>query len=114
MTPGAYDLNINKGLTFRRFISLATDGSPFSLLNCTAYSQIRATEQATDVLAVIECDILDPPGMGRLTLYLPPSVTAGLAPGRYVYDVILVFANGDREPLLTGKVVVHATITQIP
>ena len=48
---------------------------------------------------------------GKITLSMTDDTTAGIKPGRYMYDILLTKPSGDKEIALEGMIIVRAGIS---
>ena len=48
---------------------------------------------------------------GKITLSMTDDTTAGIKPGRYMYDILLTKPSGDKEIALEGMVIVRPGIS---
>jgi hypothetical protein len=62
-------------------------------------------------IATFVCTVSDAAN-GEFTMTMAPSVSSGLTPGRYGYDVSLTTAGGDRYYWLTGTATVQRTYSR--
>ena len=92
MAAGYQNLFIEKGATFDISISLDDAyGNAYDLTNATAKSQIRKSYYSQNNTAEFTTSI--DTFSGTISLGLQSSVTANIAPGRYVYDTFISFAG---------------------
>ncbi len=103
------NLVIDQGSTFSTTISLTDDdGLAIDLTGYTGQSQIRKHyTSATSVPFTVAIA----PSTGQVTLSLTATVTAGLASGRYVYDVELT-TGSTVSRVLEGLVTVSPEVTK--
>lgn len=106
------NLFIDQGTDFYAIIDVTdTDDNPFDLTGYTAYSQMRknyASSTAYDFTCV------DNNSAGQIELTMPSSITKDLEPGRYMYDVEIVYdASGDVTRVAEGIVTVNPGITRV-
>lgn len=117
MTPAQLDLTIYQGATFRKSFTWQT-GDPLTavdLTGCTMRMQIRERRDATEVIVELTSEnggITITPLTGQFALYLSATATAALAVTKAVYDLEIVFANGDVVRFLQGKVTVSPEVTR--
>ena len=82
------ELMVDRGTTFNATIVITNNATGESL-NISGYSfasQIRKSYYSANATANITCSI-NSAANGNLALAMANSVTAGIAPGRYVYDI---------------------------
>ena len=114
MTVFVQNLTINAGETFSRDLDiLSADGTGgVDLTGYTANSHIRKHTDSglSAVMAVGITSAAD----GKLSLSLTDSQTAGLAPGRHVYDVLLTKPSGSKMIAVEGTALVRPGISTGP
>lgn len=98
------DIVIEKGGTFRlRIECFSIDNQIIDLSDVTEVrSMLRYDFEATDPLLTFTGVVTSPATDGVCEVYASDTDTAALAPGRYVWDVELVFDSGDVLRLLSG------------
>lgn len=90
MAAGYQNLYIEKGSTFDITVTLDDAyGDAYDLSNATAKSQIRKSYYSANTTAEFTTSI--DTSTGTISLGLQSSVTANIAPGRYVYDTFISF-----------------------
>lgn len=111
MLPAKLDLTVYQGDDWERVLVFRdAAGVPENLTNMTGLSQIRPTAESDVLTATITVTVLDQiaaPGTVRLSM--PAAVTAGIAPGKYVYDMQLTPPTRTR---IAGKVTVVRQVTR--
>ena len=106
------NIYIDQGSDFTTVISL-TDANG-DILNLTGYSvlsQIRKTHGSTTIAATFTTAIVA--NTGQLTLTLTDVVTAAMTSGRYVYDVLLTDASGDKTRVLEGQAILTPGVSKV-
>lgn len=110
-----YDINIDQGQTYDLLLTYKTAaGQVRDLTGCSVAMQIRTAPGAPVVLDMADVAgglVIDPLD-GRISISIPDEVTAGLAAGRYKYDLVIEFPNGKSRRLLEGSVKVVAGIAR--
>ncbi len=105
------NLVIDQGTDFEATIDVTDqDGDAVNITGFTVSGQIRksyTSTTATDFTA----NIADPVA-GQVTIALSATTTAGLAAGRYVYDLEMLDAGGKRSRIVEGQVEVTPGVTQ--
>lgn len=103
------NLIIDQGSSFNVTIDLTNQNDEgLDLTGYTGQSQIRKTytsSTATTFTVAVSAG-------GHVTLSLDPSQTAGLAAGRYLYDVELTSSGGTVTRVVEGIVTVTPQITK--
>jgi hypothetical protein len=112
MAMTAY-LDIDQGSDFTTEIELENDdGTPMSLANSLVYSQFRKSYGSTTAFQ-FTAEISDALH-GKFKLSLPGVVSSTIKPGRYLYDVELLFSGQRKLRVVEGIVTINAEITRIP
>lgn len=105
------NLYIDQGTDFNVTVDVTnTDGSVLNLSNYTAVSQIRKTYGSSTVSATFATSIAA--AQGQVTLTLTDTQTAGLAAGRYVYDLNITSSAGTTTRVVEGQVVLTPGVTR--
>jgi nitrogen fixation protein FixH len=120
--PEGLNLTIYKGDTFSfafRLRSRTAYGSPgdyVSLDGATVKAQIRANEDATQVIAEFTCVIAepqtDPANTGRVTLSLTPDITGATNFNDGMWDVQVTWPDNTVTTYLRGSVKVIKEVTR--
>lgn len=109
--PAAYqNLYLEQGATFE--LTIAVDdvyGNTYNLTSTTAHSQMRKSYYSANATASF-VTIVNPYN-GSISLTLDAPTTANIAPGRYVYDTVLMQANSVVR-ILEGIVDVSPGVTR--
>lgn len=110
-TPANLPIVVRVGDTESLTLNLQnSDGTPINVTGRTYAAQIRATADATTVLASFTCAISNAAG-GVVTATLPAATTAALTPGVGVWD--LQETNGTVvTTLLAGPVTITQDVTR--
>ena len=110
------ELLIEQGATFSTTINVEdTAGAAINLYGYTASSQMRKSYYSSSPTATFNTAISS--NTGTITLSLSSTVTANIAPGRYVYDSIVSFegAPGTANTvvrILEGVIDVSPSVTR--
>lgn len=112
MAAGTYNILVEQGSTFSQTVTVKEDGSPKDLTGYSARAQMRPTRTSTTLTATFTCTI-STPSTGAIVMELDPSTTAGIADGRYYYD-LEIYTSGDAivSRLLQGEVTVSPEVTR--
>ena len=86
---------------YRDFYLDNDDGTPVGLTSYTGASQIRKCPESLNAAAQFEVSFVDRDN-GHFRLSLPQRKSATLKPGRYVYDVLLTDADGNKSIVVEG------------
>lgn len=88
--PAAYsNLYLEQGTTFTTTITLDdVYGDTYDLSGYRASSQMRKSYYSANATATFSTSINI--GLGTVTLDLDANTTANIAPGRYVYDAVII------------------------
>lgn len=110
--PGVYNFTTTQGDDVAEtFTFKDDDGAAINLTGYTFAAQMRRTPSDTAVLATFSFTITSAAG-GTVDMTLSKTVTAGLQPGVYPYDVQWTDAAGKVRTVLAGKVTVLAEVTR--
>ena len=105
------NLFIDQGTDFSVTVDVSdTDGSVLDLTGYTASAQIRKTYTSSNVSATFGTSISA--SAGQVTLSLADTVTAGLNPGRYVYDLNIESSGGQTTRVVEGQAIVTPGVTR--
>ena len=102
MAAGTYDIVIDQGSDFSIQVAISEDGTAVPVATHTARAQLRPSPTSATKTADFVCTIVDASG-GKINMQLSNSVTAGIASGKYYYDLELVNTNnGTVVQITTG------------
>ena len=103
---------INQGANFTTTVTISdSDGSALDLTSYTALAQIRKTYDsttATDFTAAFDSDRTT----GKITISLTDTQTTALNSGRYVYDLLITSAGGDKTRVVEGIATVNPSVSR--
>jgi hypothetical protein len=105
------NIYIDQGVDFSTTLSLFDEDIPIDVTGFEFFSQIRKI-YSTAIIANFTISEVDPES-GILNLILPASVTSELPPGKYVFDILLRYENGEITKILEGLVFIIQTVTRI-
>ncbi len=112
MAAGTYDIVIDQGSDFSIQVAISEDGTAVPVATHTARAQLRPSPTSATKTADFVCTIVDASG-GKINMQLSNSVTAGIASGKYYYDLELVNTNnGTVVRLLQGVARVTPEVTR--
>lgn len=112
MAAGYTELFLEQGTTFQSSITLdGTSGEPYDLTGFVAKSQIKKSYYSTTPKAEFVVNISQPPTSGVIVLNLSAAESVNIAPGRYVYDVVIKDNTGTVTRVLEGIVNVSPKVT---
>jgi hypothetical protein len=106
------ELYMDQGASFRNVINL-TDDVTNDTINISGYlvrSQMRRSYYSMNASANITCTITNAAN-GEVTLTLPPSNTANIKAGRYLFDVQTVDTSNNVVRILEGIITVTPRVT---
>lgn len=115
MSAGYQELFLEQGTTFNTLISLDdVYGQSYNLQNYSASSQMRKSYYSSNATAVFSTTVN---GLnGEILISLNANQTANIAPGRYVYD-ILIYNSSDAANttvrVLEGIINVTPRVTRV-
>jgi len=108
------ELLIDQGSTFRYQVSLSdiNDDTAFDLSNFTVTSHIKKTYKSLNPAAIFTTAFANnDPTNGAIELGLTDEETASLAPGRYMFDVVIESNTGAIYRVVEGLIEVNPGIT---
>lgn len=104
------NITIDKYSTFEKMFSFSDKNkAPFDLTGYSANSQIRKY-YSDSVVAEFDCEIVQPPTVGRVILRLDYLDTANVEPGKYLYDILLT-SSTERLRAVEGTAEITYNIT---
>jgi hypothetical protein len=102
------DLTLDQGATFEVTIELSdADDQPLDVSLAEAEASMRKHYTSTNSV-VFTCEL----GESELTISLTPEQTAALSPGRYVYDVKLIYTEEEIDRIIEGLITVTPQVTR--
>ena len=105
------DFTVKRGETFNKDIYFKVNGKPYNLAGYTAKSQIRPFVESKQLIAEIECTILEEQGIVHLGL--TKETTYNIPAGTYCYDLCLT-KNEANVYYLQGSFIVKKYVTEPP
>ena len=108
-----YNLVCDQATTFNFQFQIKNDNTPWDLTNYVATMTVRPFVGASTTTVVASTEngyIVLQGGNGTVTVTIPASVTEGIAPGRYSYDLVLDSGSVVTR-ILEGKFVVTGAVT---
>jgi hypothetical protein len=120
MEPTTLNLTIYQGATYRKTINWSAGDPtalPVNLTGCTLRMQIRESMSASAAILTLTNSnggiIVDAdPTTGSFELFISATNTAGITVSQAVYDLEVVFTDGDVVRLLQGKVTISKEVTR--
>jgi|TARA_B100000085_G_C18314327_1_gene419643 hypothetical protein len=109
----AYVSNIvvDVGANFDQSFNLETNANaPLNLTGYTGAAKLKKSAATSKTAADFVVSFPDPL-QGQLKISLGSTITAGLKPGRYVYDVLLTDTSSMKSRVVEGSAIVTAGIT---
>ena len=102
---------IDIGADFDQSFNL--ESSANAPLNLTGYSGSSTLKKSAASLTIASTFVVSFPNrdQGQLLISLGSSITSGLKPGRYVYDVLLTDASSIKTRVVEGSAIVTAGVT---
>lgn len=107
--PKKLDLECYRGQSWSQNLYFTRNKSPINLSGITARAQIRPAENADALAAEMVCTVSA--YEGKISLYLPASITADMLPKTYLYDLKCVDKSGSVTYYVYGKFVVKGRVT---
>ena len=112
MAAGTYDIVIDQGSDFAIEVAISEDGTVTPIETHSARAQLRPSPTSSTKTADFTCTITNA-SQGKLKMSLTNSVTAGIASGKYYYDLELVnTSSGSVTRLLQGVARVTPEVTR--
>jgi|TARA_B110001452_G_scaffold257153_1_gene251086 hypothetical protein len=105
------NLYIDQGTDFSVQVDCTdTQGDVLNLTGYTATAQIRKTYGSSNPTATFSCTHSGVGGV--VTMQLTDTVTAGIAEGRYVYDLIVQDGSGLKSRIVEGQAIITPSVTR--
>ena len=86
-------------------------GAALDLTNYTALGMIRKTYQSSTA-TTFTSSFVSPRTTGQITISLTDTQTAALESGRYVYDLVITDASGNKTRVVEGNVTVNPSVSR--
>jgi hypothetical protein len=86
-------------------------GSAPDLTNYTALGMIRKTYQSSTA-TTFTSSFVSPRTTGQITISLTDTQTAALESGRYVYDLVITDASGNKTRVVEGIATVNPSVSR--
>ena len=103
---------IDQGADFTTTVTISdSDGSALDLTSYTALAQVRKTYESTTATAFTTTFASDRT-TGQITISLSDTQTAALESGRYVYDLLITGASGDKTRVVEGIATVNPSVSR--
>lgn len=113
MTAGYIDIFLDQGTTCVYTLSLYDDKTN-SLINIAGYqffSSIRLSHYSQNATANFTCTISDASN-GKIDISMDAGTTANINPGRYVFDIISINTEKEKQKFIEGIIHVSPTVTK--
>jgi hypothetical protein len=104
-----YNITVNQHQDFARSFQLKEGGVVVDMTNYSVGGTLKKHHTSTDSVAFYGAitSAVD----GLWTISLEDTVTATMAPGEWIYDVVMTRADGVKVRLLEGRAFVKAGVT---
>ena len=86
-------------------------GTALDLTNYTALGMIRKTYQSSTATTFTSA-FVSPRTTGQITISLTDTQTAALESGRYVYDLVITDASGNKTRVVEGIATVNPSVSR--
>ena len=86
-------------------------GAALDLTNYTALGMIRKTYQSSTATTFTSA-FVSPRTTGQITISLTDTQTAALESGRYVYDLVITDASGNKTRVVEGIATVNPSVSR--
>ncbi len=108
---GFVELTIEQGANYSTTVTVNdSNGSPTNLTNYTAAAQLRKSYYSTTAteftVAVTDA------AAGQITMSITSANTANLAPGRYVYDLLITSPTSVKSRVIEGIATILPSVTR--
>jgi hypothetical protein len=111
MAAGYQDIYLEQGVTYTNQITLDdSTGEPYNLTGFTVKSQAKKSYYSTNPTITFDAIIYDA-NNGVIQLSANSAVTANVAPGKLVYDIIIMGSNNVTR-VLEGQIFVSPAVTK--
>ena len=105
------ELLIEQGASFSTTVNVEdTAGAAINLTSYTAASQMRKSYYSSTYSAI--SSVITGTANGEITLSMTSANTANLAPGRYVFDLVITAPTTIKTRVVEGIIVVSPGVTQ--
>jgi len=105
------ELLIEQGASFSTTVNVEdTAGAAINLTSYTAASQMRKSYYSSTYSAI--SSVITGNANGEITLTMTSANTANLAPGRYVFDLVITAPTTIKTRVVEGIIVVSPGVTQ--
>jgi|TARA_B100001094_G_C17980829_1_gene695144 hypothetical protein len=86
-------------------------GTPLDLTNFTALAMLRKSYQSSTATTFTSA-FVSPRTTGQITISLTDTQTAALESGRYVYDLVITDASGNKTRVVEGIATVNPSVSR--
>ena len=109
MAVPVVNIEIEQGADFTSTFTITNnDGSIFSMSNASAVAKAKKHPTAGTAYT-FSTSIVS--ATGKITISMTDEVTATMEAGRYLYDILLTAAGGDKTRVIQGMALVTAGIS---
>lgn len=109
MAVPVVNIEIEQGANFTSTFTITnSDGSVFNMSNASAVAKIK--KHSTAGIAYTFSTLIES-STGKITLTMDDSITSTMESGRYLYDILLTSAGGDKTRVIQGMALVTAGIS---
>lgn len=107
------NLYVDQGIDFLVALELSTDdGDDYDITDQEFFCQVRKLYSSA-IAFEVDLEVVVNGVTNELNLYIDPSKTKNIEPGKYQYDIIMKKANGISTKILEGLMFILPTITRI-
>ena len=104
---------IDCGADFTTTVSVTdSSGSALNLTNYTAAAQIRKTYESSSATVAFTVAFNADRTTGKIDISLTGAQTAAISQGRYVYDVVIIAAGGDKTRVVEGIATINPSVSR--
>ena len=109
--PLRHDIHIRKGLSFGP-IEVQVKFSDESVYDLTDKSVAAFVSDVTGTTALLDLSpVVEDASEGLVSIFLDSSETSSLAPGFYLWDLVVEDSAGDQGPIISGRCEVSIPIS---
>jgi hypothetical protein len=109
MAVPAVNIVVEQGMDYEEVFTVNNpDGSPLDLTGHTGSAKIRKFPSSSTFTS-FNVGIVS--AAGQVVVSLANTVTAGLDPGRYYYDVVITSYSNKKSKVVDGMVLINSTET---
>lgn len=106
------NIYIDQGVDFVTSLELETDdGEEYDITDNQFFSHVRKTYSSSNAIEM-ETNVVNGDSTNIIVLTIPAGLTENLKPGKYQYDVIMVYPSTKKTKILEGLLFINETTTR--